>query len=56
MCRDQGVLDGDQLDVVDVLRVVWSQESALAEVRRLRAEDPNEDRDYYCESTEVERR
>jgi hypothetical protein len=54
--RDSGTLDGDQLDVVEVLRVLWNPEDALAEVDRLRQSDPSNDRFYYYEETEVERR
>ena len=56
MCRDQGELDGDQLDVVDAIRVFWAEDEARAEVDRLSREDPNEDRYYYYEASEVARR
>jgi len=55
LLRDTGQLEGDELDVVDVLRVYRTDGAALAEVRRLRAEDQDEDHLYYCEETEVER-
>jgi hypothetical protein len=41
--------------VVDVLRVYRTDEAALADVQRLRAEDQDENHLYYCEETEVER-
>lgn len=53
--RDSGELDGDQLDVVTVLRVFSKEAAALAEVDRLREGDPNPDHFYYYEATEVER-
>jgi hypothetical protein len=56
MCRDTGVLDGDQLNVVEVLRIYWSEDAALAAVHRLRAEDPDRDHFYYYAATQVARR
>ena len=56
MCRDTGELDGDQLDVVDAMRVFWAEAEARAEVDRPRREDPSEDHFYYYEATEVARR
>jgi hypothetical protein len=41
--------------VVDVLRVYLTHEAAIAEVRRLRGKDADEDRFYYCEETELAR-
>jgi hypothetical protein len=55
MCRDTGILDGDLLDVVEVLRVFWTHESALTEMHRLRAEDSGDDHFYYCAATEIAR-
>jgi hypothetical protein len=57
LMRNTGWLDGDKLDVVDVLQVYWEKADAVAEVDRLRADDPREnDHFYYCEETQVERR
>jgi hypothetical protein len=55
MCRDTATLDGDELDIVDALRVFWSKDAALREAERLRRDDPTEDRLYYCQATEIER-
>jgi hypothetical protein len=55
LLRDTGELEGDKLDVVDVLRVYLTHEAAVAEVRRLRVEDPDENHFYYCEETGLER-
>jgi hypothetical protein len=55
LLRDTGELEGDELDVVDVLRVYRTDEAARAEVRRLRAEDHDENHLYYYEATELER-
>lgn len=48
LLRDTGESEGDKLDVVNVLRVYLTEEAAIAEVRRLRTEDPVEDHFYYC--------
>jgi hypothetical protein len=56
MCRDSGVLDGDELDFVSALRVYWAEAEALTEVERLRHEDPSNDHFYYYEETEAARR
>jgi hypothetical protein len=55
LLRDTGESEGEKRDVVDVLRVHLTQEAALADVLRLRAEDPDEDHFYYCQETELER-
>jgi hypothetical protein len=56
MCRDTGVLDGNQLNVVEVLSVHWSEEAALGEVQLKRVEDPDRDHFYYYAETKVARR
>ncbi len=56
VCRDTGVLDGDPLNVVEVLRIYWSKEAALAEVHRLRGADPDPDHFYYYQRTQAARR
>jgi hypothetical protein len=53
VCRESGELDGDQLDVVEVLRVYWTEEAAREEVYRLKREDPDNNHFYYYEQTEV---
>jgi hypothetical protein len=53
--RDLSPVEGDEADVVTVLRVFWTHADALREVERLRATDEDEDRLYYCEVTEVAR-
>jgi hypothetical protein len=53
MCRDTGVLDGDRLNVVEVLRVYLAEDAALAEVDRLRAQDADQDHFYYYAATQV---
>jgi hypothetical protein len=56
MCRDTGVLDGDQLNVVEVLTVYWTEDAATAEVDRLRADDPDRNHFYYRAATKIARR
>jgi hypothetical protein len=53
MCRDTGVLDGDQLNVVEVLRIYWAESAALAEVERLRTQDADRDHFYYYAATQA---
>jgi hypothetical protein len=54
--RDVSPVEGEDADIVDVLRVFWSETDAHAEVLRLREGDPNPDRFYYFETTEVQSR
>jgi hypothetical protein len=56
MCRDTGTLDGDELDVVTALQVLWTEDAARAEVERLRGEDPSDDHFYYYEATQAARK
>ena len=54
--RDLSPVEGDEADVVTVLKVFWREIDARDEVHRLREADPNEERLYYCEATEIARR
>jgi hypothetical protein len=54
--RDVETIADEERDVVTVLRVFWSKEAAIAEVRRLRDADPSDDHLYYCDATSVARR
>jgi hypothetical protein len=55
LCRDTGILDGDQLDVVEVLTVHRTESAAMTEVERLRTEDPDPDHFYDRAATKIER-
>ena len=54
--RDLSPVEGEEADVVTVLKVFWSETEARDEVLRLREADPNEGRFYCCEATEVARK
>jgi hypothetical protein len=58
LVRDTGWSEEDDVekDVVSELTIYWDKADALAEVRRLRADDPSVDHFYYCQETQVERR
>jgi hypothetical protein len=53
--RDLTPVDGDEADIVSVLKVYASETDALAEAKRLRAAREGDDCLYYIEATEVER-
>jgi hypothetical protein len=55
LCRDTGILDGDQLNVVEVLTVHLTESAAAAEVERLRSDDPDPDHFYYRVATKIAR-
>jgi hypothetical protein len=52
--RDLTPIDGEEADVVDVLKVFRTKEDALAEVKRPTATEGSDDRFFYCEATELE--
>jgi hypothetical protein len=56
LVRDVSDVEGDAADNVDVICVFWSETDARSEVARLREEDSNPDRFYYCQATEAQRR
>jgi hypothetical protein len=47
-------VDGDDADIVSVLRVLMNEADALAEVQRLQEHAEHRDVLYYYEATEVE--
>jgi hypothetical protein len=54
--RDVSPVEGEDSDIVDVLKVFWSETDAHAEVLNMRERDPNPDRFYYFQATEVQSR
>jgi hypothetical protein len=54
LMRDFAPIEGDDADVVSVLKVFLDDAQARAEVLRLRTVDPSDDKLFYCEETEVE--
>jgi hypothetical protein len=52
--RDYTPIGENDADVVSVVKVFLSEANAHAEVMRLRAADPSEDKLYYYEETEIE--